>query len=179
MNTCCDKLSEKELGNLAANGAKAFERLLTLYRPALVRKAASILNNDDDAEDIVQDVSLKAFQSLRSMGEEKNIKAWLFKMVENASKNKVKKKPDVVPLDALADVLETEGSYDYLEQDLDKLAIKYFKELPVTQQKILTLTSEGYTRKQIGEKLGMDENTVKVNLFRARAYIKGKIAEPR
>ena len=65
--------------------------LISNYGEKLLRYATSILYNHQDAEDVVQDVFISAFQN-QSTFDGSNISAWLYKITYNKSINKLKKR---------------------------------------------------------------------------------------
>ena len=66
------------------------ETLMNTYSQKLLRYATSILYNHQDAEDIVQDVFLTAFEQIhRFKGD--NISPWLYKITYNKSINKLRR----------------------------------------------------------------------------------------
>jgi len=73
----------------STGGEAELEELIDLYAEKLVRYAASILYNHQDAEDVVQDAFIYAFQN-RSRFHGKNISAWLYKITYNDCLDKLK-----------------------------------------------------------------------------------------
>ena len=75
----------------ATGGEHELEELIACYGEKLLRYATSILYNHQDAEDVVQDVFISAYQS-RDCFDGKNLSAWLYKITYNHSVNKLKKR---------------------------------------------------------------------------------------
>jgi len=75
----------------AMGGEHELEELIAHYGEKLMRYATSILYNHQDAEDVVQDVFISAYQS-RAGFDGKNLSAWLYKITYNNSINKLKKR---------------------------------------------------------------------------------------
>ena len=81
-----------ELGTrFAEGGEKELEELVACYSEKLMRYATSILYSHQDAEDVVQDVFLSAYQS-RASFDGNNLSAWLYRITYNYSLNKRKKR---------------------------------------------------------------------------------------
>jgi RNA polymerase sigma-70 factor, ECF subfamily len=71
----------------------AFERLVETYEPSLFRYAEKLLQNRDDAEEVVQDVFLRAHRALTRQYPEERCRAlalrpWLFRIARNLAFNK-------------------------------------------------------------------------------------------
>ena len=67
------------------------EKLVEIYSEKLLRYATSVLYNHQDAEDVVQEAFMSAYQS-RSGFYGKNISGWLYKITYNACLDKIKAK---------------------------------------------------------------------------------------
>ena len=67
------------------------EDLVDIYSERLLRYATSILYNYQDAEDVVQDVFMSAYQNLAKF-DGRNVSAWLYKITYNKSINKIKRR---------------------------------------------------------------------------------------
>lgn len=62
---------------------KAFEALMMRYEPGIYRTALRMLNNASDAEDITQEVFLKAYRSLPGFRGSASFKTWLYRILHN------------------------------------------------------------------------------------------------
>ncbi len=85
-------MSNPELGQrFCSGGEEELEEIINLYGEKLLRYATAILCDHQDAEDVVQEVFLAAYQS-RSSFDGKNLSAWLYKITYNRSLNQLKKR---------------------------------------------------------------------------------------
>ncbi|MCL2407047.1 MAG: RNA polymerase sigma factor [Defluviitaleaceae bacterium] len=75
----------------ASGGFDALEEAVVLYEEKLLRYAASILAGTADAEDIVQDVFITAYEN-REAFDGQNLSAWLYKITYNRSVNHLKRR---------------------------------------------------------------------------------------
>ena len=81
-----------ELGEkFKAGGEEALEEIIDIYGEGLLRYATAILCDYQEAEDIVQDSFIAAYEN-RSKFDGKNLSAWLYKIVYNQSLNQLKKR---------------------------------------------------------------------------------------
>lgn len=75
----------------ALGGERELEELVDTFGEKLLRYSTSILYNHQDAEDVVQDVFLRAYRS-RCGFDGKNVSAWLYKITYNLSLNKLRRR---------------------------------------------------------------------------------------
>jgi RNA polymerase sigma-70 factor (ECF subfamily) len=84
-----------------------FESSLTPIFNAVYGAARQMTRNDDDAADLVQEASLRAFRSFHTFEEGTNFKAWFFKILTNLFYEKHRKRerePDTVNLEESSDL---------------------------------------------------------------------------
>src|SRR6202023_3776165 len=68
-----------------AGDVAAFDQLVTRYNRKLLRIAQHIIHNFDDAQDVVQETFLKAFQNLGAFRGDSKFSTWLFRIAVNQS----------------------------------------------------------------------------------------------
>jgi len=77
--------------------AAAFAFILEKYKKAVYALAYSRINNFHDAQDITQEVFIKAYQGLRTLRRWDNVMGWLYRITTNQCKNWVRsssRRPD-------------------------------------------------------------------------------------
>lgn len=85
-------MSDTDLGQrFAAGGEDELEEVINLYGEKLLRYATAILCDYHEAENVVQDVFLSAYQNRKAF-DGKNLSAWLHKITYNRSLNQLKKR---------------------------------------------------------------------------------------
>lgn len=125
-----------------------------------------IVSNRQDAEDIVQESFLKAFQKMYQIKEETNLGAWLKRIVINASLDSVRKNKDEFWLEETT-ILDTKTEVDLVEnENCTEVSVKKIMAcMNLLKEKyriILNLYMiEDYTHKEIGKILNMNESTVR------------------
>jgi RNA polymerase sigma-70 factor (ECF subfamily) len=145
----------------------AFREIYELYSKAMFNISMRILNKREEAEDVLQESFIKAFNSLDQYKGEASFGTWLKKIVINRSLDVVNKKQiDFIPIDRIElqdDVDETEEMYT-IEDVKEAL-----HQLPDGYRVILTLfLFENYSHKMISEHLKISEGTSKSQYHRAR-----------
>lgn len=147
---------------------KAFQELYDLYAKAMFNISLRILNNSDEAEEVLQDSFLKAFDKINTYDKNYAFGAWLKRIVINRSLDVLKKrKLFFVPLEEGSFVpKEEEEAEEIYSVEIIK---KCVAELPDGYRTILTLfLFEDCSHKEIAEMLNISEGTSKSQYNRAR-----------
>lgn len=176
---------EAELVRLAQSGEEAaFEELIRRHQQRVFGLVNGILRRREDVEDVVQQVFLKVFISIKRFDLRAAFSTWLYKITVNECWDYLRKKK-VRPLVYETDLSEEQVSRldgvasaerppenparraetkDILDQLLD--------ELPERDRELLVLKEvEGFSVQELAEVLDLNVNTVKVRLFRVRARL--------
>lgn len=153
-----------------------FKLLILPLKNRMYRFAMSLLSQNADAEDVVQDVMIKCWEEIDDPKKIKNIEAFSMKMIRNKSLDKLKRKGRNYLQIVDQYELNTNGS-DPFEVTRQREAMSRIRDimelLPEKQRSVIALRDiEGYTYNDISETLNMDLNQVKINLHRARTYIR-------
>jgi RNA polymerase sigma-70 factor (ECF subfamily) len=123
-----------------------------------------IVANRQDAEDIVQDCFIKAFQKIHQIKEEVTLGAWLKRIVINASLDCVRKNKNESWLEETS-ILETKPEEEEKDSYTDVSVQKIKTCMNLLKEKyriILNLYMiEDYSHKEISEMLEMNESTVR------------------
>jgi RNA polymerase sigma factor (sigma-70 family) len=151
---------------------KAQFMLYDQYSKAMFNLAFRILNNREDAEDILQESFIECFRNLGSFRFESTIGAWIKKITVNKCINHIKKKK--VDLTFFETIPVTAIEEDSDERVYDTMKIfKGIEALPDGYRIVLTLyLLEGYDHTEISQILGISESTSKSQYSRAREKLK-------
>ena len=151
--------------------SKAQFRLYNQYSKAMYNLAYRMMNNREDAEDLLQEAFLECFRNINSFRFESTFGAWLKSIVINKCINQLrKKKVDLVLQESLpSEITEEEPEMTY---DTDKI-FKGIEQLPDGYRIILTLyLLEGYDHTEIAQILGISESTSKSQYSRAKEKLR-------
>jgi RNA polymerase sigma-70 factor, ECF subfamily len=169
---------EDVIDRVLAGDASAFQALVDATSARLVRLSARMLGNVADAEDVVQEAYLKAYQSLLAGGFDRRAKVetWLYRIVVNTTidaKRKLRKNVELTD-----DVALEGGGWDGAASVETRLALKelasWLGELPPEQQAVMVLkVVEGMSSAEVAEILECSEGAVEQRLVRARAALRG------
>jgi len=151
---------------------KAQFELYKQYSKAMYNTCIRILNNSAEAEDVMQDGFLKAFQNIDSYSGTVSFGAWLKKIVINTALDAVRKrklefesidnlKVPVYDEDTEVDEAEVEYQVEQVKHAINTLADGY--------RIVLSLNLlEGYDHDEISEILGISASTSRSQLVRAK-----------
>ncbi len=156
-----------------------FEEEFLPYLDALYHFALSLTRNKHDAEDLVQEVFLRAYNNLGKYKQGTNAKAWLFTMMRNYFINKYKKNKK----DALSSATEDETNVEGNAEDvapvsgaLSEIVNDALMELSEEFRTIVYLTDiEGLKYEEVAEIMNVPIGTVRSRLHRARAKLRKKL----
>jgi RNA polymerase sigma-70 factor (ECF subfamily) len=178
-------LDERQLVRKAQKGDKAaFETLVQRHQHRVFAVARGILKRQEDVEDIAQQVFVKAYFSLKRFDQRAAFSTWLYKITVNECWDLLRKRK-ARPLIYESDFSE-EQSRQYTATDReasrapdtsDRMAMRerlenMLGQLDKRDRAMLVLKEvEGFSVEEIAESMGLNANTVKVRLFRARRRI--------
>jgi len=158
--------------------SKVFEELLT-HQKKVFLICLGFSRNASDAQDLAQEIYLKALTNIGTLNEIARAKFWLFRIARNTclnfqKKHRIDRKSAIEITLKIQDPLSPESEMIYREQLLElKTAIK---KLPKKQREVFILKEYGdLSYQEIAETLKIELGTVMSRLNRARLAIKEKI----
>lgn len=145
----------------------------------LLRFALQILQNEEEAKDVLQDVFLKLWQKRDELGKVENLEAFAIRMIRNRCLDLIRSRR-TVSLELVKKNIQTEEDYsdaDYLENtELAGLAKRIIAELPDLQRTVIHLRDiEQLEYEEIAEVTELNVNAIRVNLSRARKKVRDEI----
>jgi RNA polymerase sigma-70 factor (ECF subfamily) len=179
-------LREKEkilLQKIKAGDKYAYMELVTPFRERLLRKAKSMVKDEDDADDIVQDALIVGYKSIGNFRAEAGVYTWLYRIVINKSKDFLTKRKRMVEKSiddneqqfvddrlGFEKKLELSDESSYLIKKINKLEniykevidLRYFEEMSYSD---------------IADLLECNVGTVKSRLFKAKEILKHMILQ--
>jgi len=156
----------------------AQRRLYSRFAPLLFGICMRFAKNRQEAEDILQEGFIKIFKNLKTFRNEGVLEAWMRRVIINTAINLYKKKiPNFQDID-----FERWKNRGVKNDAIDNLShaeiMKFIQELPHGYRVVFNMNViEGYTHKEISEKLNISVNTSKSQLSRARKVLQNKISK--
>jgi RNA polymerase sigma-70 factor (ECF subfamily) len=180
---------ERRLVREAQNGnTAAYEELVRIHQPRLLAVVSGVLRRNQDVEDVAQQALVKAYLSLKLFDQRSAFGTWLYKIAVNECWDYFRKKKvrrtvyeadlseeqlrqmEVVPAHTGGATRSREDAAERAQhrQLLDRL----LDELDETDRSMLMMKEvSGFTVEEIGRIFGLNVNTVKVRMFRARGRL--------
>lgn len=145
-------------------------RYIKLYHQTVYRAVFSLLHNESEADDIVQETFVKLFNSNKSFNSDEHCKAWLLRTAINLSKDLLKSFR-YARTEELAETISAES------RDERELA-EALAQLPAKYRAVIHLHYfEGYSAAEIAQILGISATAVTTRLSRAREKLKRFLTE--
>lgn len=158
----------------------AFGELVQKYKQQVYFIAYRMTNNHADADDLSQEVFIKAYESIGGFREKSSFFTWLYRIIMNMTINHLKKtrKKQVFTLDENISIEDTSNPRNTMEQrQLHEEITKAIGSLPLKQRVVVELAIlEGLPHREIAEILNCPEKTVSWRLFQARKKLKEKLS---
>ncbi|MGO4395136.1 RNA polymerase sigma factor [Variovorax sp. M-6] len=179
--------SDAELALRASQGdSAAFEAIMRRHNQLLFRTARSVLHNDADTEDALQDAYLKAWRALAGFRADAKLSTWLVRIVVNEALTRLRRRSArVIPLDASAsgdEPTEEPWMEDDIDRQPDRLAMREemrrlietrIDRLPDLYRTVFVLRAvEEMSVEEVSVVLDMPEATVRTRFFRARSLLR-------
>jgi len=178
------KLSDTELieQTLAGNQA-AYTDLVKRHQRFVFTLAMRFAKSREDAEEIAQDCFIKAYRSLASFQGTAKFSTWLYSIVYTTAMTFLRKKRvDTDSIDDENTFLQVESqSSAYDANNAENRSRSFYLNQAIAQLlpddvAIITMFYKGeQSLDEIAQAMGMEANTVKVKLFRARQRLKEKL----
>ena len=158
------------------NGDTAsFSYLVNQYKNIVFNIVLRISKNKEDAEELVQDTFLKAFQKLNTFKSKSKFSTWLYRIAYNLAISKSRKKVIKTERfdDYINEIIDYESIFNELEytelKERQKLIKTAIEELPEMDALLITLFYlNNLTIDEIYEITGLNKSNIKVRLYRAR-----------
>jgi RNA polymerase sigma factor (sigma-70 family) len=163
------------IGRVLSGDVAAYALLVTKHKNLVFSIVLKIVSNREDAEEISQDVFLKAYQSLNTFEGKSKFSTWLYRIAYNAAISKTRKKK--VEMVAIEETVITNYSTDGIgrnmndleENDRQRILERALLRLPEEDNLLITLFYKNENSiDDISDITGLSVSNVKVRLHRIR-----------
>ena len=175
---------EEVAGHVQGGQSDRFGELVERYQEKLLRYGRRFLR-DDDAEDIVQDIFIKAYENIQSFDTTRRFSPWIYRIAHNEFVNAIKKQSrgpvfgidvdEIFPHIAAPERAEDKA----LSRDARETLERYLKELdPKYREPLVLYYFEDMSYKDIADVLHIPISTVGVRIARGKSSLQ-KMAIPK
>jgi len=171
------------LARILAGDSTAFAELMRRYNRRLYRVARSVLRDDTEAEDALQDAYLQAYRALPGFRSESSLGTWLTRIVVNAAlahRRKNARLAEVIELSGepiMDDLPSDQPQRAALRAQTRRLVEAKIDGLPDAFRTVFVLRAlEELSVEETSDTLGIPEATVRSRYFRARSMLREALA---
>ncbi len=175
---------------LQAGDAEEFSRLVDMYSSKIYRLAIKMLNQQQDAEDVLQETFVKAYRGLKTFDGRSKISTWLFRIATNEALMVIRRKhPDVVSIDEPIETEEGEQEpvqiidwcclpeNELLSEESRERLDAAVQKLPERLRVVFVLRDiNDLSTRETAEVLGLSDTAVKTRLSRARLRLREELS---
>lgn len=174
------ELTDEDIAKNVQDGqAQAFSHLVGRYEKKLLRYASRFLFGYNDAEDLVQEVFIKAYINIQSFDSSRSFNSWIYRIAHNLFINTIKKQgkeplPFFDPDTLFPHPIEPKKADDEIKDlELKEMMDKCLTKLSPKYREVLVLYYfEDMDYQKISDILQIPISTVGVRLNRAKANLK-------
>ncbi|NKI33459.1 RNA polymerase sigma factor [Croceivirga thetidis] len=163
---------------ILAGDSREFSALVDAYKNIVFTVALRMLKNREEAEEVAQDTFIKVYKSLERFKGDSKLSTWIYRIAYNTCLDRLKKNNkdltnvaideingfEIKDVDNALELIADSEKSDVIKACIAKLSPK--------DSALLTLFYfEERSLKELGEILSMNQNSVKVGLFRARGRL--------
>jgi RNA polymerase sigma-70 factor, ECF subfamily len=176
---------------LRSGDREEFSRLVDAYSGPIYRLALKMLGIPSDAEDVLQNTFLKAFQHLKDFEGRSSISTWLYRIASNEALMMLRKQRPEVTLSDVTPENDDNDEYspaqfvdwrqlpedEFLSSEAQVAMDSAVQHLPENQRIVFILRDiEGLSIQETGEALNLSEAAVKTRLLRARLRLREELS---
>jgi RNA polymerase sigma-70 factor, ECF subfamily len=173
-----------------AGDVAAYDKLVRKYERQVFRIAQHITQNREDAEDVMQDAFVKAFEKLDQFQGNSKFYTWLVRIAVNESLMRLRKRRTGKMVSIDEDLKTEEGSVprdfadwapnpedNYNQSELAEILRKTIQGLPPGFRVVFVLRDvDGLSTEETAETLGLSIPAVKSRLLRARLQLRERLS---
>jgi RNA polymerase sigma-70 factor (ECF subfamily) len=159
---------------------RAFDQLVRRHLAVAHRVAVRVLNDTHDAQDACQDAFIQALKHIESCEKPEAFRAWLLTIVRNRAHNLVKSRRvrTTEPLESVESFApggEDPSRSAYRSEVRQRIDEALGGLTEIQRSVIVMFDGEGWTHKEIGERLGISEGSSRVHLHVARGKLRERL----
>jgi RNA polymerase sigma-70 factor, ECF subfamily len=173
---------EQIVERVKAGETYLFEIIMRRYNQRLFRVIRGILNDENEAEEVMQEAYVRAYEHLDQFAGRSKFSTWLTKIAVYEAYAQAKRRQRTSPFDNYMEELMAAGDRSPEERTFDSemrsLLESAVASLPDDYRTVWMMRDvEGMSTAETAECLNISEQNVKVRLFRARAIIRRHLVD--
>lgn len=170
---------EKLIERVKAGDADALKTVYETYSQRMRNVCIRITQEDEDTvSDLVQEAFIRAYYSLGKLKDSSKLGEWIVAITKNVSLRYLerKQKVQVMPFSSIADEFDVESSLASDSMLEEKELLEIINKLPSGYCKVFKMAViEGFSHKEIAEKLGIEPHSSSSQLTRAKVMLQAMI----
>ena len=181
--------NEYSLKEVQAGNRSEFAKLIDVHSDQIFRLAIKILGNEQDAEDVLQNTFLKAFQKIGSFEGRSNVSTWLYRIATNEALMTIRKRRPEINISEFTNEENEEiespiqfidwcclPENELLSEETREVMDEAINQLSEALKIVFILRDiEGVSIQETGQILNLSETAVKTRLLRARLKLREKL----
>jgi RNA polymerase sigma-70 factor (ECF subfamily) len=190
------KTDETLIARMRARDESAVAELDATYRSRIQQLALRYMKSPEDAEEVAQDVILKAYRKIDAFRGDAALSSWIYRITFNTvmsrlRSQKLNNKFEVRASDILADVEESGGrprrdhadwssmaDESVMRSQMRRKLAQALLELPdIYRVPVVLRDLQGLSTEEASERLGIKEQTLKSRLHRGRLFLRTRLSE--
>ncbi len=156
---------------------RAQQKLFDKFARKMLGVCLRYSKNTEQAEDVLQDGFVKVFGKLKDFKMEGSLEGWIRRIMVNTALDQIRKNGKILGDMNVDDVgYKIENNAYVFEGLIAEDLMKMVQSMPTGYKVVFNMFAiEGYSHFEIGETLGISENTSKSQYSRAKAYLRKKL----
>ncbi len=177
------QLKQRKVADPETDRRIRFDLLVNLHAREIRRFLERLCGNHHDAEELAQDVFVKAYRALDSLRDPQAARRWLYRIAARhfndwlrpAGRRRARSMAEL-PIDGPQARDEDRPGPRLMADELQERIQAWTRELPERQRTVLLMHAmAGFDYAEIAHALGISPEAVKVNLFHAREKLRRKV----
>lgn len=183
MDAAEDVLEKTLLLQLQQGSEAAFDRLYHLYSNRIFGNIKKMVQDQDIARELLQDVFVKIWEKRRTIDAQQSFRSYLFTISRNLVYDYFRNESLERKLQAYLSA-NREEAYSHIEEDLfydesNALFIRTIEKLPPQRKQVFTLCKiEGRSYEEVSKLLGISQSTISDHLLKANKFIRTQFIYP-
>ncbi len=164
------------ISRLIEGDENVFQALFIDYYPSLISFAIKYVDREEAAEDIVQDVFVKVWETREKLRGVDNLSAYLYQMVRFRCFNYLR--AEKIRHDAtrsFTEEMDITEMNEFIKEETFRIVMHVIDELPPGSRNVFSRAIQGYSAKEIADELGITVETVKKQKQNARRILKERL----